>query len=50
MTARLKSDDPIGVKEGYVEIFNMADIPPEVGTNALYTAQACEECCSSGRS
>lgn len=28
VTARLKKDDPIGVKEGYVEIFNMADIPP----------------------
>lgn len=27
VTARLKKDDPIGVKEGYVEIFNMADIP-----------------------
>jgi hypothetical protein len=26
--ARLKATDPVGVSEGYVEIFNMADIPP----------------------
>lgn len=41
VTARLKKDDPIGVKEGYVEVFNMADIPPTAiggGANALYTA------------
>lgn len=28
VTARLKKGDPIGTKEGYVEIFNMADIIP----------------------
>lgn len=42
ITARLKGDDPVGVKEGYVEIFNMADIPPALnvtsGVNPLYTA------------
>lgn len=49
---RLKTADPIRAKEGYVEIFNMADIPPKNNTlaagisdgtqsadaNALYTA------------
>jgi len=40
VTARLKSDDPVGVKEGYVEIFNMADIAPKVHTLTAGKADA----------
>ncbi|MBK9217506.1 MAG: hypothetical protein IPL70_03165 [Uliginosibacterium sp.] len=31
VTTRVATDDPIATAEGYVEIFNMADIPPFLG-------------------
>ena len=31
VTTRVATDDPIATAEGYVEIFNMADIPPYLG-------------------
>ncbi|WP_027995450.1 hypothetical protein [Simplicispira psychrophila] len=41
-TNRVRNADPLQTREGYVEILNMADVPPGTGTaganSALYTA------------